>query len=122
MADLDLSDIITDSDFADKVSIIRRTAVVDQTGINIITEEIIETLGSVQPPSAGEVMRAPEGLRSKDLKSFWVRQELLARVEDGYPDVLVFNGRRFQIISVQNWNNFGTGYSQGICVDEGVAP
>lgn len=118
MALLDVSDLLLDPDFINAVQVIRRTTTVDDFGKNVLMESTIETWASVQPASTKAIQRLPEALRSADIRSFYLKLEIVQDSDSAYPDIMVFNGKRFQIISAAPWLNYGAGWNEGICVAE----
>lgn len=118
MAQIDVSDLLSDPDFVDQITVIRRKSVVNSRGENIIEETSICSYGSVQPSSAKTILRLPEALRSSDVRSFYLKLDIVQDSSSAYPDILVFAGKRFQVISQAPWLNFGQGWNEGICVAE----
>ena len=76
------------------------------------------TVGSVQPASGKVVQRLPDALRVADISSFWVKGVITADGTTKYPDILVFQGRRYQVQTVADFSNYGQGYCEGTCVAE----
>lgn len=122
MGQIDVSDVIADPDFAGPMSIVRRTPSVNSLGENVISEYTFATTGSIQSASASSLQRIPDALRAPNMKSFWVRGEIVTAGAGSYPDILVFNGKRFQVQNVFDWTNWGSGWSEGICIAEVIAP
>lgn len=118
MALVDVSELLLDPDFVNTVSLIHRAATVSSQGKTQIVETTIETIGSVQPAPTKEIQRLPDALRMSDVRKFWIKAEILADGESQYPDIIVFQGKRFQIVNVETWLNFGLGWNAGLCVWE----
>lgn len=121
MALIDVSELLTDPDFVDPISIIHRTQVVNSMGENTLTEAAVCTVGSVQPASGKTLMRLPEALRVANISSFWVKGKIVADGSTKYPDLLTFRGKRYQVQTVFDWSNYGQGYCEGTCVAENPA-
>ena len=121
MALIDVSDILLDPDFVNEMQVISRVASVGVNGKNQIVEAPpVATVGSIQPANQKDILRLPESMRLKDLRSFWVKAEI--KTDGGqYPDILVFNGKRFQVFAVEPWGNFGAGWNRGLCVAEEIS-
>lgn len=122
MAQLDVSDLLLDPEFVDDITLINRTTEVDEFGMNILEEEEFDTIGSVQPASYKQIQRLPEALRQADVRSFFVKMEIKTDGSTVYPDLIEFQGRRYQVQSVAPWLNYGRGWCEGICVEETPAP
>lgn len=118
MANIDVSDLMTDIDFVDKIQVITRTPWVDHFGTNYIGEIILDSVGSVQPANFRTVQKLPEAMRVANLYSFWFKGRIVASAPGLYSSILVFNKVRYQIQTVSDWSNFGAGYSEGTCVQE----
>lgn len=123
MGQIDVSDLLGDPDFIEKLVLIRRTATTLTTGQNSVTENPISTWGSVQPVDGKTLNRLPEAMRVESLKSFWIKATIVSdgTASDGtsrYPDVITHKGIRYQVRKVFDWTNWGSGWSEGVCVQE----
>lgn len=118
MALVDVTELLSDPDFVDPVTQIKRVSQANSFGENVITSVPFETIGSVQPASGKVINRLPEALRVADVKSFWIKGEITATEPGKYTDIIVCKGKRYQVQSVQDWSNFGEGYCEGTCVME----
>jgi hypothetical protein len=121
MALIDVSDLLLDPDFINNVSLIHRTTVVNSFGKNELTETTFNTFGSVQPAPVKEIQRLPESLRMSDVRKFWIKAEILSDGDSQYPDIILFQGKRFQVINTEPWLNYGAGWNAGLCVWEKVS-
>jgi len=119
MAEIDVSELLTDPDFVDDLQVIRRSATVNSRGENVVTEPTtISTVGSVQPAPAKAVQRLPEALRVSDVRAFFINLPIIQDGDSSYPDIIVYGGKRYQVITAAPWLNFGEGWNEGICVAE----
>ena len=121
MAEIDVTELMSDPDFVDPIQVITRTPAINFLGENILTEKVLNTVGSVQPASGRTISRIPEALRVANVSSFWFKGEIIASAPGKYSSILVFRGKRYQVQVVFDWSNFGEGYSEGTCVFEGIA-
>jgi len=122
LAQLDVSDLLLDPVFIDPITLIHRTPTVNSYGENTLMENSVTTVGSVQPASTKQIQRLPEALRLADIRSFFIKAEIKSDGTSVYPDIIVFQGKRFQVQSVAPWLNYGSGWNEGICVAEVPAP
>lgn len=120
MAQIDVSDLLLDPDFVDKVYLIHRKPIVGSNGLNKLIEESEETVGSVQPASGKTLQRLPDSLRIQNVSSFWIKAGIVADSNCDYPDVIKFNNKRYIVQQVSDWMNFGQGWVCGVCVAEKV--
>lgn len=121
MAQIDVSDLLLDPDFIDNISVIRRVSTVNDFGKIEIVETIIQTVGSVQPASAKTLSRLPEELQVADVRSFFVKLPVCQDGTSQYPDIIVFQGGRFQVKTAAPWLNYGAGWNEGIAVRENLS-
>lgn len=118
MAQLDVSEVLTDPMFLDPFIIIRRTSTVTDFGRNDITEEQINAIGSVQAADGDTLAMLPEAARLSDVRNIFTRTVLIADVAGGYPDLILWKGNRYQTLKVTPWGNYGSGWYKCTCVDE----
>jgi hypothetical protein len=116
LANIDVSELLSDPDFVDAVALVSRSAVVNGFGENKIEETCKNTVGSVQPASGKVIQRLPEALRVANVQSFWIKGPI--KSNDPYPDIISFKGKRYQVQMVFDWTNWGEGWSEGTCVAE----
>ena len=118
MAQINVNELMHDPDFTDQIILINRTTQINSYGENLIQEVSTQTYGSVQPATGKVINRLPEALRVADLRSFWIKGTITATAPGQYTDILVFKCQRYQVQTVQDWSNFGEGFSEGTCVME----
>ena len=118
MARIDVTELMTDPDFVGPIKQIKRKDLVDNFGRLQLTEICIDTVGSVQPITGKELNRMPESLRVADMMTFYIKGVITATAPGKYSDILVFAGKRFQILTVTDWSAWGQGWASGACVAE----
>lgn len=121
MAQVDVTQLLTDPDFVDQIQVVSRYPRVDSLGQNIISEKCLNTIGSVQPASGKSIQRLPEALRVANVMDFFFKGQIVADEPGQYPSILVFKKRRFQVQTVQDYSNWGSGWTQGTCVAENLS-
>jgi hypothetical protein len=122
MALIDVSDLLRDPDFTNVVTLIRRASVVNQHGENVLTETSCSIVASVQGLNTADLERVPEGARLHDLITVYYRGDLQAESVNGYADVIVWRGHRYQVRTVdEEFMNFGAGFTRAICSMEEVS-
>jgi hypothetical protein len=126
MAKIDVSEIIKDPDFLDSVSLVRRVSAIGANGRNALTETSSTVYMIVQPASPDDLQRLPDSVRRRDAITVWYRGDLSADANGVYPDVIVWNSRRFQVATSEPFGNWstGTGYTEAICtlIEAGANP
>jgi hypothetical protein len=118
MANIDVTELFTDPDFVDPITIIRRAATVNDYGENVITESSISAVASVQSGDNDVINRLPDGIRVQDTITIYTNKELLTSQSGKYPDVILWDGVRHQVIGVTPWGNWGTGWYRADCIME----
>lgn len=121
MAQLDVSELVLDPLFVDPLTLIHRTPTVNSMGENTLVESPISTVGSVQPASNKQLSRLPEALQVADVRSFFIKVEIITDGASKYPDIIVFGGKRFQVLTSAPWLNYGGGWNEGVCVAEPIS-
>lgn len=118
MAQLDVSEVLTDPMFLDPFTIIRRASTVNDLGRNVIVETTISAIGSVQAADGDTLAMLPEAARLSDVRNIFTRTVLIADVVSGYSDLILWKGNRYQTLKVTPWGNYGSGWYKCVCVNE----
>lgn len=122
MANIDVTELLTDPDFVDPMVLIDRKPAINSFGENTLTEFSINGFGSIQPATGKVLQRLPEFLRVSNLRSFWFKGTITASSPGKYSAILVFKGLRFQVQTVFDYTNWGQGWVEGLCIAEVPAP
>ena len=115
MAQLDVTELMTDPDFVDPMTLITRTASTNLHGENIVSDCPVETFGCVQPANSEVINRLPDELRVANIKSFWLKGTIIASAPGKYASSILYKGQRYEVQHVFDWSNFGQGYCEGVC-------
>lgn len=117
MAQIDVSEVVTDPDFLDAVSLVRRTSVVNSSGRNVLAESSSSVYMVVQPASPDDLQRLPDSVRRRDAITVWYVGELSADADGQYPDIVVWNSKRYQVQTADPFGNWatGSGYTEAVC-------
>lgn len=112
MADLDVSELMSDPDFCDLVKLVRRTASADDKGRNAVVEALpVDVLMVVQGLKAIDFQRFPDLVNLNGVKAFWYNGILLDENEAEYSDIVIYNGVRYQIHLIdEDFRNYGNGF------------
>lgn len=121
MADLDVTELLSDPDFIDALGVIRRS-VAFSAGAAVVTDAPEATIyGSVQPAGADDLELLPEGTRLHDSLVLYTLAAVAPQTDDGPGDVLVWKGYRWVVRAVpEDWSHFGAGYRKALAVKEAV--
>lgn len=118
MALIDVTELLTDPDFVDAMSVLTRVPSVNSLGENYLTETTQVSVGSVQPASGRVVSKLPELFRVANVSSFWFKGKIVATAPGRYSSIILFKGERYQVQTVNDWSNWGAGFCEGTCVAE----
>ena len=121
MALIDTSFLLTDPDFTNQVTLIRRSVAINTYGEGQLTETQSTITAVVQGDNTEMLEFVPEGARLSDLITVWYRGQLTAEQPGGYADIIVWSGKRYQVKEVsEDFMNFGAGFTKAICMLEPV--
>ena len=121
MALIDVSELLTDPDFTNTVTLIRRSSTVDTYGENTMAETSSSITAVVQGANAESLERVPEGARLSDLIDVYYKGQLTAESPGGYADIIVWQGKRYQVFEVvEDFMNYGAGFTKAVCKLEAV--
>lgn len=122
MANIDVSFLLTDPDFTDQVTLIKRASTINQWGEQVITDTSSTITAVVQGPSTEVLQRFPNFAQVSDAISVWAKQEFTAQATGGYGDVIVWRGKRYQVKEVaEDFANWGEGFTMALCELEAVS-
>ena len=121
MAQIDASFLLTDPDFADAVTLIRRAVTINGYGEGVIAETPSTITAVVQGANTETLARIPDGARLSDLIEVYYRGVLTVERTGGYADVIIWHGRRYQVFEVvEDFMNYGSGFTKAVCKLEPV--
>jgi hypothetical protein len=124
MAGLDVSELMTDPDFASTVDIITTVQSIGAHGRVVNTPTVYEReIAIVQAGSGQRLALLADGSRISDSITVYSQRQLKA-ADAGHriADVVVWKGQRFMVKNVASWEGWGAGYSRADCEWIGVNP
>lgn len=121
MATLDVSEILADSDFVDDFQVVRSQRSVNAQGLTVDTPGVYFTFGNVQPTPDSTLRRLPEAERIGDFMTVVTQFQLRALTSTTAPDQVVWNGRNYRVMVVNDWSNYGRGFVQAVCKSVSMA-
>lgn len=122
MAKIDVSFLLTDPDFTDQVTLIKRAVSFNQWGEQVITETTSTITAVVQGPSTEILQRFPNAAQLTDAIAVWFKGQLTAQNPGGYADVIIWSGKRYQVKEVsEDFMNWGQGFTMALCDLEPVS-
>lgn len=122
MPNIDVSDLLSDPDFAEKLTVMRRLQVIDPvTGIASAEPNLIvpSPIGVVIPQADLPIQRGPDQQALPRLievhTKFRLRSASIAGNDTYLPDFIVWNGDNFYVNRVYDYSHFGQGFIQADC-------
>jgi len=117
MPDLDVSEILSDPDFADTVTIIRRDEHVDNNGRS-------QTLERKYPGTVAVVtMAAPNDLNRLDVGQIFgaaikvtTTFRMRGSAEGFQPDQIVWDGGVYTVKALDKYHRFGAGFTSAVAI------
>ena len=121
MALIDVSELLTDPDFTNQVTLVRRLSTVNTYGENVMTESVSTITVVVQSLGKESLRRVPEGARLSGMIDVYYKGALYAEQPGGYADIIVWGGNRYQVFELaEDFMNYGSGFTKAICKLEEV--
>jgi hypothetical protein len=116
---ISVGELMSDPDFFEAVAVLRRSRTMS-AGIASYPEMPDTILGSVQPADGETLETLPEGTKLADVIYVYTASDLRTVVADGYGDIVVDGGRRYQVNQVDEaFRRFG--YNRAVCVAEALS-
>lgn len=113
---LDVTEVLSDPDFATTISVIRNTTTVDNFGETQISPvETDDIIAVVTPATSNDLKRMAETERLSGAIAIYTTYRLSAggTQTDGSTataDIVTWQGRQYTVFSVDDWTQFGGGF------------
>ena len=107
---INLSGVVSNSPFAAPYTVLRRRGEWIKGRWEFSEPEILRYHGAVQPTSARELEQLPEGDRQRGTMTFFCtppRKLYVSGDSNAISDEILFEGRKYKIISVKDWSRYG---------------
>jgi hypothetical protein len=132
MPTIDVSDLLTDPDLADTFTVLRRQQVTGSNGtITTVTTPTYNVVGVVGPSGDNSLARQAafetQGKSIQVITKFRLRGATREAGNVYQPDIVVWGGDNFLVVSVSDFTRFGVGFVSVDCtsmdlVDVATAP
>lgn len=114
MPTIDVSELITDPDFAQSFSLVRTTGEYINGRWTETLEETLTRTGVISPASAKELRQLPEADRVEGTISIFTKEIMYITSDAGTElrssDKVLWKSHYYKIISVENWSDWGEGF------------
>lgn len=107
---LDVSEVLTDPDFADSLVCSRQVQTVGTNGIATDVGTDTAFYGVVTAASGNNLVRTPDGSYTKGDIIVVTQFVLIAGAAGNDADVLTWNGKRYTVTQVNDYSRYGSGY------------
>lgn len=119
MSDLNVDDIILDSDLSfHRFGVIRQQQTVDAHGRVVPfnpDQPYMQFVGCVQPASGRTLEMLPELTHVSGVIEIWTRYRLEGPSDTTQADIILFGGRSYIVYTVQPWFGWGAGFVHAVC-------
>lgn len=121
MPRLDPTRALSSPYLASKFTVIRRPNTVSPTGVVVIgPTERLEGIGIITFPSASRLQREDAYQIQGKMISVATKTRLYGAMRDKagqqyQPDIILWRGDHYQVVSVDDWTNFGAGFVNALC-------
>ena len=116
MALIDVSELLSDPDFVDEITIIRRKSIVNDNGENILSEQKFQTVASVQGNKSESLRKDEDRAILSDLITVYCKCKLYPESKNGYSDIIIWKCSRFEVYEVtEDFQNYGNGFTKAYC-------
>lgn len=112
---LDVSEILSDPDFADDIIITRSQRSVDNNGRTVDTPGTYFTYGNCQPAREAQLHQLPDTERIGSFISIVTPFRLFALTATTAPDLVTWKGQFYRVKIVRDWSAYGNGFVEAIC-------
>lgn len=110
---MDMSELLGDVDFCDTFDVIRRPAVNNNFGENVVTPSTIKgVVGVVCATGHNDLNRTPDMQFTPRVFNVVTNFQLRAMWPGGQPDIVVWNGDQYVVRSIRPYPRFGAGFVQ----------
>lgn len=114
MPQLDVSELLTDPDFADCL-VLKRQLQTMVNGLAVNQTLPKNFIGVVTSSSGQELDRGPDGERLKQKISVITKTRLMAGRGDYSADIVTWNEHDYTVVQTNDYSRFGQGFIEAVC-------
>lgn len=115
MAQLDVSDILTDPEFADRFTVVRNIQSINDKGRANNTENLTPARGVVTANNGMQLNRQPDGSLVSGAITIHTRYRLISGVDGRDADEVIWQDVRYTVDNVADYSHFGRGFVAASC-------
>lgn len=117
MANIDVTELLTDPDFSDAIGVTRRVQTVGVDGVAVMAlTPVLGVVAVVQAGGKDALLRTPDTGNPDDWIVVYTTERLVAHdlTAGRYGDLLTWHGREYQVSLTDTWDNYGAGYIKAL--------
>lgn len=111
---LDVSAVLNDPLFASPLTLIRSTGAVDDGGLASVTEVASTISGVVEADPSGMLRLTADAAMAAGAITVHTTAPLRTVTDEGPADMLVWQGRRYTVVNVSDWSQYGAGFYEAM--------
>ncbi len=112
---LDVNDVILDPGFAQDFTVVRSIRTVSNQGLTIDSSGLLAAYGVILPLSGAQLAMLPEAERTGSYITVITPFALYALTDTTAPDHVQWHGKDYQVRSINDWTDWGLGFTQAVC-------
>jgi galactose-6-phosphate isomerase len=112
---IDVTSILVDPDFAQDFTVVRFIRTVNNQGLTVDSPGLFATYGVILPLSGAQLAMLPEAERTGSYISVYTTFALYALTDRTAPDHVQWHGRDYLVRTVNDWTDWGLGFTQAVC-------
>jgi|SRR6185369_5677611 len=116
MPRLDVSDVLTDSNFCDATLRCERYNIsINPQGRSVTVQTLLGFAGVITSDSGERLNRGIIGEHATDTITVITRFRLRDAGSGATADIVQWNGNRYTVVSVNDYSTYGVGFTENIC-------
>lgn len=113
---LDVSELLSDPDFADTITVTRRTETRGNDGLAVISNQTFQDIDAVVTPAKGtDLAQLPDLSRTEGVVLVYTTFRLTNGQASTKADIVTWNGATYIVLNVNDYSQFGDGYIKALC-------
>ncbi len=112
---LDVTELLYDPDFAQDFVVVRFIRSVSQQGLTVDSPGLFQSYGVILPLSGAQLAMLPEAERTGSYITVITPFALYALTDTTAPDHVQWHGRDYLVRTVNDWTDWGQGFTSAVC-------
>lgn len=112
---LDVSELLTDPDFCEKISVLRRTQTIGNDGNAVESENNLYLIGVVTAGAMTNYDIDPNSERARNFITVHMKHHLFGPSNGQAADIIEWAGNQYVVRKFNNWSKYGRGFFAAEC-------